>query len=81
MLVQLIQLTGSMLCLVPFTLAQMGRWRTDARGYILLNLVGSLLLAGSAVHERQWGFLLLEGTWFAVSTWSLLRRSSTTSLQ
>ena len=35
--------------------------QADSRTYLVLNLVGSAVLAGLALHEEQWGFLLLEG--------------------
>ena len=39
----------------------------------MLNLVGSVVLAGLAWHERQWGFLLLEAVWAVVSAWGLFQ--------
>jgi hypothetical protein len=71
----LVQVGGSLLILVPFALAQLGRWRTDAPAYVWLNLVGSSVLALDAWHGGQWGFLLLEGVWALVSAWSLVRRA------
>jgi hypothetical protein len=68
-----IQVAGSLLILVPFVLVQLKRWRPEALGYIWLNLVGSTILALDAWHGRQWGFLLLEATWAAVSLLSLVR--------
>jgi hypothetical protein len=45
----------------------------DSYAYLVLNLVGSAVLAYLAVIEEQWGFLLLEGVWALVSAWSLGR--------
>jgi hypothetical protein len=42
-----------------------------SRLYLVLNFVGSLILAVLAWHERQWGFLLLESVWAIVSLWGL----------
>ena len=47
--------------------------RVDSRAYLVLNLVGSALLAYLALIEEQWGFVLLETVWAVVSLWSLVR--------
>lgn len=70
---QVIQVVGALLILAGFAAAQFGRLRLDSRTYLVLNLVGSAVLTYLAWHERQWGFLLLEAVWAAVSLWSLAR--------
>ena len=70
-----IQIAGSLLILIPFVLVQMKRLRPEARLYVWLNFVGSAVLALDAWHGHQWGFLLLEGTWAAVSLVALLRQA------
>ena len=75
---QLVQVVGAVLILIAFAAAQLGAMDQHSRAYLLLNLVGSLILAVLAWNERQWGFLLLEVVWSAVSLWSLcvtLRRA------
>jgi hypothetical protein len=74
---QLIQIAGSLLILVPFGLAQLGRLDARSRASLLLNLAGSSILAGDAAVGSQWGFLLLEGAWAIVSAIGLLRRPRT----
>ena len=76
---QLVQIVGSLLVLAGFALAQRGVLDQKSRRYLIVNLVGSALLAGDAIVEAQWGFLLLEGVWALVSLVSLiavLRRSA-----
>jgi hypothetical protein len=63
---QLAQIAGSLLILVPFGLAQVGRLDARARTALLLNLAGSSILAADAAVGSQWGFLLLEGAWAIV---------------
>ena len=70
---QIVQLIGALLILAPFAALQFGWMRADALLYLLLNLVGSGVLAVLAWYEVQWGFLLLEAVWAAVSAWGLLQ--------
>jgi hypothetical protein len=68
---QVIQIVGALIILGAFAANQLGDLPTDARLYLLLNLVGSVILAILAVVEGQIGFILLEAVWAAVSGWSL----------
>jgi len=70
---QLVQIVGALLILAAFAAVQFERMRPDSRVYLALNLVGSAILAVLALHESQWGFLLLEGVWAIVSAWGLAR--------
>ena len=70
---QVIQIAGSLLILVPFVLARLGRLAPPARSDTSANFVASTVLALEAAHGRQWGFLLLEGVWAIVSLLSLVR--------
>ena len=72
---QVIQVLGSLLILAAFAATQRGALDQNSRTYLTLNLVGSLVLAVLAAHEKQLGFLLLETCWAAVSAWSLYRSS------
>ena len=68
---QVIQIVGALIILGAFAGSQLGEMPTDSRRYLVLNVVGSVILAILAVVEGQIGFLLLEGVWAAVSAWSL----------
>ncbi|WP_243058151.1 hypothetical protein [Nocardioides sp. SR21] len=69
---QIIQVAGSLLILVAFVAAQKGRMSTSSLPYLVLNLVGSAVLAVLAALHLQYGFLLLEGVWACVSAASLV---------
>jgi hypothetical protein len=43
--------------------------------YLAVNAMGSAALTATAIVGREWGFLLLEGVWAAVSAYSLVRKS------
>ena len=68
---QAVQIVGALLILVAFAGAQAGRMVPHSRIYLVLNLVGSLILAVLAAIDSQLGFLLLEGVWAVVSAWGL----------
>ena len=70
---QLVQIAGSLLILTAFAASQAGRLPIDSQLYLVLNFVGSAILAVLAWIDQQWGFLLLEGVWALVSLYSLVQ--------
>lgn len=73
MLIQVIQIFGALLILAAFVLSQMRRLEPSSVAYLLLNFVGSFILAVLAARSRLWGFLLLEGVWALVSLWGTVK--------
>ncbi|MEA9985046.1 MULTISPECIES: CBU_0592 family membrane protein [Subtercola] len=67
-----VQIVGSLLVLAGFALAQWGVLNLKSKRYLVLNTVGSAVLAIDAFIGQQWGFLLLEGVWAIVSAISLV---------
>ena len=70
---EVMQVVGAVLILIAFAAIQRGTLEPHARSYLLLNLMGGLVLGWVAVAEKDWGFLLLETVWSAVSAWGLLQ--------
>lgn len=71
MLIQGLSLLGAGLILLGFAMLQFKRWRAEQAAYLWANLLGAAALTVVAWVERQWGFLLLEVVWTAVSAWGL----------
>jgi hypothetical protein len=68
-----LQLAGALAVLSAFVAVQLGAARPSSLATLAVNLAGSAVLAALALIGRQWGFLLLEGTWAAVSAGGLAR--------
>jgi Na+/H+ antiporter NhaD/arsenite permease-like protein len=72
-MIQIISLVGALVILAAYAANQLGRLGPLDISYSLLNLVGAATLTVVAALEDQYGFLLLEAVWTAVSAWALLR--------
>jgi len=70
--VVVLEIAGAVSILAAFTLGQLRLLDQHSLAYLLLNLVGSAVLAVLAFAEERWGFLLLEGVWSIVSAVSLV---------
>ncbi len=70
---QSFSIAGALLILIAYAASQRGNPGRNDASYNLMNLVGSAILAWIALDGRQWGFLLLEGTWALLSIPPLLR--------
>ena len=58
--------------LAAFVLAQFRGLDLHGYPYLVLNLVGTAVLAVIAASHQQWGFLLLQGVWALVALRGLL---------
>ncbi|MEV0455969.1 CBU_0592 family membrane protein [Catellatospora methionotrophica] len=67
-----LQIIGALTVLAGYVATQL-RWTTPRSiGYLTANTIGAGVLAWLAWTSRDWGFLLLEGVWSAVSAASLI---------
>jgi hypothetical protein len=71
--IQLVSLAGAILILAAYAANQLGRLGPTNLSYSLLNLFGAATLTVVAAVEAQYGFLLLEAVWTAVSLWAVAR--------
>jgi hypothetical protein len=69
---QLTQVSGSLLILLGFALTQLRLTGSKSVLYLGVNTVGSTVLSIDAFAGEQWGFLLLEGAWAAMSLGALI---------
>ena len=69
----LVQLIGFLLLLMAFASMQLLGLPSGSRVNLVLNLVGSSLLAVDALCDRQWAFLALECGWALVSLYAIIR--------
>ena len=72
---QVLQVLGALLILAGYVLAQLRVLHQRSYTYLLLNLVGSAVLAVLALVDQQWGFLLLEAVWALVSLWAIVAQA------
>jgi hypothetical protein len=70
--VQALQIGGALLLLAAFGLVHYKRLDVAGPAYFTLNLVGSAALGISALVESQWGFVMLETAWAAISARGLV---------
>jgi hypothetical protein len=71
---QLVSLIGALLILGAYAGRQVGVLSGRPRLYGAMNFVGGAALTVIAFQASQWGFVLLEGAWAALSVPSLIAR-------
>lgn len=73
MILQIVSVVGALMVLAAYGLIQSGVWRELDTGYLVLNIVGSLLLGIVAIADQRVGFILLEFAWAAIGCVGVMR--------
>lgn len=73
MIEQIISLAGAGMILLAYAALQWKWIAPNHLSYILLNLIGSVILAVIAFRIRQVGLTALEGVWAIISLVALFR--------
>ena len=68
------QVGGAALILIAFVSAQRQVIDVTSWSYLVLNAVGSVILAINALLDLQWGFVLLETVWAFFSFLGIARK-------
>jgi hypothetical protein len=71
--IQLVSVAGALTILSAYAANQFGRLRATSYAYTVANVVGAAILSSVALHEEQWGFLLLDGVWTIIGLAALAR--------
>lgn len=71
---QIISVAAALLILLAYVGNQAGWIDRTHPAYSWMNLIGSVILTVVAFRAQQWGFVLLEGMWAAVSVPPLIWR-------
>jgi hypothetical protein len=74
MVYQIISIIGAVVILAAYALQHAKKVHAETAAYLALNLIGGVLLCVTAVANRQYGFIMLEGSWAVLSAWGLVRR-------
>ena len=71
--IQLVSVFGAITILAAYAANQFGRLRATGYAYTVANVVGAAILSYVALHEEQWGFLLLDAVWTIIGLAALGR--------
>jgi len=66
-------MVGAILILTAFAAQQFQHLAAETKTYQMLNLIGGFCLCVAAINVRQYGFIVLEGSWTVVSAWGVWR--------
>jgi hypothetical protein len=74
-MIQIASLIGAALILLSFVKVTAQKWDPRSTVALSTNALGGAILTVTAILERQYGFIILEVVWTAVSVWGLIKRA------
>lgn len=70
---QIVSLVGAFLILIAYATESLRPGKLKPVSFQTLNAIGSLGLFIAALIHNQYGFIILEGSWFVISLVALAR--------
>ena len=67
----MLAISGAVLILFAYVAHQLRKLSIDTVSYQLLNFAGGCCLTATACATRQYGFIIMEGSWAVISAWGL----------
>ena len=71
---QIASTLGAILILIAYFGLQLSRLKESSNLYLSCNFLGASFLFFAAVVTRQFGFILLEGMWVAVTVYGWIKK-------
>ena len=72
---QIASLVGAFLILIAYFGLQLGKVDGTSNFYLFCNALGGLLLFLAAIITGNFGFILLEGMWVAVTVYGWIKKT------
>jgi formate hydrogenlyase subunit 3/multisubunit Na+/H+ antiporter MnhD subunit len=71
--IQILSMLGSIIVLIPYALLGLRKMKPTSFVYSFMNFLGSVILMYVAIDIMQYGFIVLEVVWTAVSLYGMYR--------
>ena len=68
---QILSMIGSITVLIPYALLGLRKMQSTSFTYSFMNFLGSVILMYVAIDIMQYGFIVLEVVWTAVSLYGM----------
>ncbi len=72
-IIQILSMLGSIIVLIPYAMLGLRKMKPTSFVYSFMNFLGSVILMYVAIDIMQYGFIVLEVVWTAVSLYGMYR--------